>query len=230
MVELTLFGARLSPYVEKVASALEYKGLAFETVDLKSPGDLKKWNPTTGKMPVLEIDGEKLYDSTFILRRLDELQPEPRLYAEHSEVAARQRLMEDWCDESLYWYVMALRWAEPNKAATIAQIVPSSVPRWLLPLVGRFVERQIGGMVKAQGMGRMPYELVLRETGGLLDALAELLGARPYFHTERPGAADFALYGELVFGASEATPDFGALLADRPALTDFVKRLADAKN
>jgi hypothetical protein len=33
-----------------------------------------------------------------------------------------------------------------------------------------------------------------------------------------------------VFGASEATPDFGALLADRPALTDFVKRLADAKN
>jgi len=35
----------------------------------------------TGKIPVLEIDGAKVYDSTFILRRLDEIQPDPPLAA-----------------------------------------------------------------------------------------------------------------------------------------------------
>ncbi len=58
MPEITLYGSRISPFVEKVARALALKGLEFRAVDLKSPGDLKRWNPVTGKMPVLEIDGD----------------------------------------------------------------------------------------------------------------------------------------------------------------------------
>ncbi len=133
MPEITLYGSRISPFVEKVARALALKGLAYRAVDLKSPGDLKRWNPVTGKMPVLEIDGDKVYDSTFILRRLDEMQPDPPLFSDDPEVAAAQRMLEDWSDESLYWYVMALRWSPRNEAATIRQILPT-VPAWGRPV------------------------------------------------------------------------------------------------
>ena len=40
--------------------------------------------------------------------------------------------------------------------------------------IGRVMERQIGGMVKAQGMGRLPYETLIREAGNVLDDLVEL--------------------------------------------------------
>ena len=150
MSQITLFGSRLSPFVEKVARALQLKRLGFREVDVKSPFDLRRWNPTTGKMPVLELDGERIYDSTFILRRLDEVEPEPPLFAEDPAIAAAQRLLEDWSDESLYWYLMALRWAKPNAAATIEQIT-GSVPSLLRPLVAPLIARQIGSTSRPSG-------------------------------------------------------------------------------
>ncbi len=158
MPEIVLFGSRLSPFVEKVARALQRKRLRFREVDVTSPLDLKRWNPTTGKMPVLELDGARIYDSTFILRRLDEVEPEPPLFAEDPATAAAQRLLEDWSDEALYWYVMALRWAKQNAAATTAQIT-TSVPRLLRPLVGPLVARLVGSTPRAQGLGRLPYDV-----------------------------------------------------------------------
>jgi glutathione S-transferase len=227
MSQITLFGSRLSPFVEKVARALQLKRLGFREVDVKSPFDLRRWNPTTGKMPVLELDGERIYDSTFILRRLDEVAPEPPLFAEDPATAAAQRLLEDWSDESLYWYLMALRWAKPNAAATIEQIT-GSVPSLLRPLVAPLIARQIGSTTRAQGLGRLPYDVLIHETGRVLDDLVTLLGRRPFFYADRISAADLAIYGELRAGLSGPTPDFAALVSERPALADHTKRVEDA--
>ncbi len=56
-----LFGTRLSPFVDKVARALHIKKIDFEMVPITGPGDLKKWNPQTRKMPVALFDGENLH-------------------------------------------------------------------------------------------------------------------------------------------------------------------------
>src|SRR2546427_104606 len=50
-MQATLFGSRVSPFVEKVARALQLKGIPFSLVSPKSPGDFKRWNPQTRKMP-----------------------------------------------------------------------------------------------------------------------------------------------------------------------------------
>jgi glutathione S-transferase len=131
----TLYGTRLSPFVEKCARALELKGIEFELVPPKGPQDLKKWNPATGKMPVLALDGDRIYDSSRILRRLDELVPEPALFSADPAIAHRQSFFEDWSDESLYWYSMAFRWAPENEKATVAQ-VSVLLPTLLRPLAG----------------------------------------------------------------------------------------------
>ena len=227
MPSIKLFGSRLSPFVEKVARALQLKRLKFELVDVKSPGDLKRWNPITGKMPVIEIDGEKTWDSTFILRRLDELSPKPPLFSEDPAAAASQRMLEDWCDEALYWYLMALRWAERNVPATLLQLT-APAPAPLRPLMKPLLRFRMGSMAKVQGLGRLPYDVLLRETALRLDDLVALLGSRPFFFSDRVSAADLAVHGELAAGQSGPTPEFAGLVSDRPRLADHMKRVEDA--
>jgi glutathione S-transferase len=224
---ITLYGSRLSPFVEKVARALHYKKQPFRHVDLKSPLDLGRWNPQTRKMPVLEIDGRKDYDSTFLLRWIDELWPDPPLFSADPAVMLRQRHLEDWSDESLYFYVFSLRWTDRNAPATVAQL-GSIVPWFLRPIAGFVFHRQIKPLTHAQGLGRLPVGRLVSELERRLDELVVLLGESPYFYSDTPSAADLAIFGQFSTLRSGATPDGAALLDERPALQQWYDRVAAA--
>jgi glutathione S-transferase len=218
-MRVQVFGSRVSPFVEKVVRALALKRVDYTLVDVRSPLDFKRWNPQTGKMPVLDVDGERTWDSTFILRELDALVPEPPLFAAEPEVAARQRFLEDWSDEALYWYGMALRWSDANADATIAQVLGSiPVPAFLHPLIAPIFRRRIGAQPRAQGLGRLPLDVLVAELGRRLDELVLQLGDRPFFFADRPGAADLALFGQLTMLQSGPTPQAAELVAARPEL------------
>jgi len=226
-MDVTIFGSRISPFVEKVCRALELKRIPFDIVEPGGPQDLRRWNRITGKMPVARIEGEQVIDSSFILRRIEKLQPSPALWSPDPGSAAAQRLIEDWCDESLYWQLMAMRWWKRNEKATAAQIA-GSAPAPLRPLVGRLAPRLIGRSPRIQGFGRLPEAMLLEEFGARLDDLVALLDRRPFFFADRPGAADLALYGELHTGLSGPTPEVEALVGKRPALRDHMKRVEEA--
>jgi glutathione S-transferase len=223
-MKVIVFGTRFSPFVEKVVRGLLLKGVAFDLVEPKSPTDMKKWNPQTRKMPVVEFDGEKVIDSTFILRRLDELVPQPPLFADDPLVAANQRQLEDWADESLYWYVMAFFWT-PKNANAVARRNLGMVPAFLRPLVVPLMRRQLSKMVEAQGLGRLPEETLVKEFGARLDDLLRMLGDRPYFYDERPSVADLAVFGQLAVAQGEVAPETRAEIAKRPTLTEYMKRV-----
>lgn len=227
MARLRLYGFRLSPFVEKVYRGLQLKGLPFELVEPESPLELRSNNPQTGKMPTLEIDGQQLYDSTLILRELDRRFPLPPLLSKDPRVAAAQRQLEDWSDECLYWHLMALRWCERNVGATLDQIT-LDMPRWLRPLARLMAPRQIGRSPRVQGTGRLPYELLVAESARLLDDLVLLLDDRPFFYADRPTVADLAVYGQLRCGQSGPTPEFDAMIGERPPLVDHLKRVEEA--
>ncbi len=224
-MQVTVYGTRLSPFVEKVVRGLQLKQVGYELVEPKGPTDLRRWNPQTGKMPVVEFDGEKVIDSTFILRRLDQLVPKPPLLADDPVAAAAQRQLEDWADESLYWYVMAFQWAPKNSAATARRNL-GFLPAFVRPLLVPLVRRQISGMVKAQGLGRLPEEALGREFGARLDDLLRMLGERPYFYDERPSVADLAVYGQLASASGEVAPETRRAVQERPKLVDYMKRVA----
>jgi glutathione S-transferase len=223
-MKATLYGSRLSPFVEKVARALQLKRIDFSLVDPRGPSDLKKWNPTTGKMPVLDIGGEKPFDSTFILRRLDELVAEPPLVSRDPSIAAKQRFLEDWSDESLYWYVMALRWNPANSKATIAQIA-EFMPAPLRPVMGVVLNWQLGGQARAQGLARLPLGTVLDELGRRFDELEIFLDDKPFFFSETVSVADLALFGQFATLRSGPTPQGARLLDARPKLAAFFDRV-----
>ncbi len=220
-----LYGVRISPFVEKVHRALRYKGIDYEAMGLE-PLTLRRVSPVTGKMPVLEIDGALHHDSTFILRELDRRQPDPPLYSPDPREAAGQRLLEDWCDESLYFQAFALRWTPESAAATTRQLAEAT-PFPLRLVVPYVLPRQLRGMARAQGLGRLPGDVLVAELGRHLDDLLTVLGDRPFLHADAPSAADFSLYGMLAALTSGPTPQAEALLADRPAFADWRKRVEE---
>ena len=86
----------------------------------------------------------------------------------------------------------------------------------------RFVTKLLRDRPRAQGLGLLPYDVLVRETALRLDDLVTRLGDGPFFHPEGPSAADLAIYGQLSTSRSEATPDLAALVAERPALREFM--------
>ena len=227
MSRALLFGSPLSPFVDKVQRALRLKKVEHELIGPKTPGDFKRWNPQTRKMPVLELNGERIIDSTFILDRLESDFPEPPLLSRNPATRASQRMLEDWSDESFYWYVMALRWNAKNAPATAHQIT-EGLPALIRPLAKRSLTRQLGSTTQAQGLGRLPSERVVRELGERLDDLAALLGDRPYFFGEQLSRADLSICGMLNSGLSGPSPEINQLMGERTALSQHLERVREA--
>jgi glutathione S-transferase len=229
MSDVKLFGSNLSPFVEKTARGLALKKLGFELVPPRSPSDLRRWNPQTGKMPVLEIDGKRIYDSTLILRWLDERVPDPPLVSRDPATAAGQRQLEDWSDESLYWLLMGLRWLPRNADASARQITDElPAPGFVKPFVRALLRRQLAGSTRAQGFGRLPAEVLERELGIRLDDLVALLGDRPFFFADAPSVADLSVFGMVHSGSSGPTPEFERAFSERPELREWQKRVEQA--
>src|SRR2546426_8226712 len=113
-MEAKLFGSRISPFVEKVARALQMKRVPFTLVAPRSPGDFKRWNPQTRKMPAVEIGGQRLFDSPLIPRRLDQPVPEPPVPGPGAAGAAPPRVLRGWADQAPSSYAMARRRAHPD--------------------------------------------------------------------------------------------------------------------
>jgi len=228
-MDVQLFGARLSPFVDKVARGLNLKRIPYSMLGFSSPADFKKQNPDTQKMPVLIVDGERTFDSTRILRRIEELAPEPPLFDRDPKIAAQQSFLEDWSDESLYWYLMAFRWAAPNGDASATQVASGlPMPSFLLPIVKMFLTRQIKGQALAQGLTRLPFDVLTDEFGRRLDELVAMLGDRPFFYADQPSAADLAIAGQFSTMASGPTPQGEAMIQARPTLVAWKKRIDEA--
>jgi glutathione S-transferase len=228
-MKIVLYGFRISPFVEKVIRGIQYKGLGWEIRAPTGATGMRKWSPRTGKMPVADIAGERLYDSTFILRRIDELTPNPPLISADRAIAARQRHMEDWSDESLYWNVMAFRWSRKNGRASAQRVLDAlAAPALLRPLISPLMCRTVRRQVAAQGAGRLPQGILAREFSARLDDLVCLLGDRAFFFSDTPSVADLAVFGQLTFADVHVSPETRDQVQRRQPLIDYMKRVGQA--
>ncbi len=86
-----------STNVERVALAFAHKGLSVEWIDV-DPADRSVVERLSGQpfVPVLELDGRVLADSTAIIEELERLQPEPRLYPADRARRAEVEIFVDW--------------------------------------------------------------------------------------------------------------------------------------
>jgi glutathione S-transferase len=211
--KIALYGDRRVPYTEKCRRALLLKRLAFELHEPSSLEDVRRWSPETGLLPVMTVDGELISDSTHILLRLERIQPEPPLVSPEPMTAALQRHLEDWADESFLWYYQqSLRIADPAETAPAVRARPL---------------RNLGRWRRTPAGDAQPRTALVRELGARLSDLVNLLGERPFFHADQISMADLTVYGMLSALARDAIPGAAALVASRPALLGFMRRVEE---
>lgn len=155
-MSVVLWHIEISHYNEKARWALDYKGIPHERrVPMPGLHGVRALVLTHGaqrRLPVLELDGRRIGDSTEIIAALESYRPEPPLYPADPAQRARALELEDWFDEQLAPALRRFVWYHtlPDSDATAAALFtrPSPVRERLLrataPIARRLVRADYG--------------------------------------------------------------------------------------
>jgi glutathione S-transferase len=188
-----------SPYGRSVMALLEEKGADWRLApiglaDVHGPAHLAL-HPF-GKMPVLEWDGRRLYETDAILRYLDEALPGPSLVPRGIDDRARMNQIMGVCDAYLF--------PEGARVIVFQRVIgPAIVPGFAAD------EAAI-----AAGMPRS--HVIFAE-------LSRLLGTRDWFGGEALSLADLMIGPQLELYSR--TPEWAELTAGRENLRAWLDRI-----
>jgi glutathione S-transferase len=197
VITLYKFGSFLgtpdsSPFVIKAMLLLKLAGLAYR----EAVG-----NPFNGQhrfLPYIEDDGVTVADSTFIRIHIEkkyQVDFDAGLSAEQRAVAWA---VEKMCEEHLYFALLEMRWLDTaNFKRGLGAHMFGRIPAPLRPIVKAVMRRMNAKRLHGHGLGRHArpaiVELAIRD----LDALAALLGDKPYVMGDNPCSADAAMFGMI---------------------------------
>jgi glutathione S-transferase len=221
--EITIYGPGKAPFVTKVGLALRMKKLAYEVVEPASNEDFRRWNPETGLLPVIDVDGTRVADSSKILDYLDAQFPEPPLLARDPRTARAQRALEHWTGETFYYYW--LRWLRAVFDLPVLLDQPTTGSSATISDLARLGVLSRVQEVLAERAGKLDFSDLEPEFEHRLDDLIGFLGARPFFHADRPSRADLTVVAFLHSLEDGHIPGGRRLLAERPALLALMERV-----
>lgn len=215
---------RVSPFAAKVRRAFYYKGVDFETNNLSTSdmGAIKKMSPS-GKTPVLEHKGRFIVDSTDIIAYLDENWQGGQLIPEDPVLRAQAHIMEDWADESLYFYDLTMRTWPHNAGLLADDLVLDEPSGWRKALLRRLMPKFIAKQTGPQGIGRKSHEVVCREAAAQFDAIDAIANAQQWLVGDQLSVADISVASMCT--VLERAEEARALMEKRPALLNWRERV-----
>ena len=204
-----------SPFVTKAETLLKMANLPYRT-DSKGFSKAPK-----GKLPYIDDDGERIADSTFIRWHIEKkygidfdrgLTPEQRAIA---------WAFAKMAEEQLYFAALDARWNDDANFARGPAIFFRRAPALIRPLVISLVRRRVRKGLYAQGMGRHSRAEIVALGTRSIDAIADFLGAKPYFMGAEPTGVDATIFA---FGAGILCPVFETPLRSAAERHDNLKR------
>jgi len=221
---ITLHQFQVSPFCDKIRRILHWKGLDYriQEVPLARAPAIRRINPI-GKLPCLEHDGTFVADSTDIAHYLEEKFPEPPILPRDPAERALCHVLDDWADESLYFYEMRLRFTLPHNARRwIPELVhaDSGILKALAPHV---IPGMLRRLTRKQGVGRKSVQQVLEDVRRHVDALADLIGDREWLVGEALSLADLSVFAQIrcIRGAEEGA----RIIEGRPPVVAWMERV-----
>lgn len=202
---LALSGAPGSPYTRKMLALLRYRHIPYRYLVTAA----LKQNMPQAKPPLLptfymqDETGEiqAVTDSTPLIRRLDAEFKERTVVPSNPVLALLDALLEDYADEWLTKPMFHYRWAFEADVAQASRIVP-------LPLNIQINDAELQWMSNAFG-GRQVSRLGVvgsnAQTAPIIEAsyvriltiLEHHFSTHEFLMGKRPGASDFAVFGQL---------------------------------
>jgi glutathione S-transferase len=221
MIKLQKFGPAFglpdaSPFVTKLETYLRMTRQPYETVI----GNVRK--APRGQLPVVEIDGKVVSDSTVIIDQLEAARAEKldaRMDPKQRAVAVAFKSM---LEEHLYFGMLFMRWATDEGWAVFEvglreTLGTMGVPALMRGVVAKTARKYTVARTHTQGMGRKPRAEVVAVCSDLVDAFAVQLGDKPYFCGNEVTTYDATGYAFL-----------GGVLC--PAFDNELRRHAATKN
>src|SRR5687768_13624731 len=103
MSALKLYGANVCPFVHRVRLAMAEKGLKpdYVAIDLRHKPDWYDEVMPSGKVPLLQHEGHRTWESAIVCEYLEECFPEPPLLPREPAARAQARLWIDWASNHL---------------------------------------------------------------------------------------------------------------------------------
>jgi glutathione S-transferase len=195
MITLYKFGPFLgtpdsSPFVIKVMMLLRLAGLPYQEV---------RGNPFKGPhrfLPYIEDDGARVADSTLIRLHLEK---KYRLDFD-ANLDARQKAaawaVERMCEDHLYFAMLDMRWIDTDNFNNgLGRTMFGSVPAPVRPIVKSMLRRMNAKRLHGHGIGRHPRAVIAELAIRDVEALAAILGDKPFIMGDEPCAADACVFG-----------------------------------
>jgi glutathione S-transferase len=221
---ITIYQFEASPFCDKVRRACRYKKLPFVVQEVSLLGAAKY--SSAKKLPVIDDDGARVEDSTQIIQYLEEKYPAPALFPTDPAQLALCNVLEDWADESLYYYDIALHFSFAENAKRRAGHLLKHEKPWFRAMIGPFVPTLLRKAGEAQGAGRRPREVILSDIERHIGSIASLLGNQDFLVTPELSAADISVFVEL---DAIKVAELGAQIIGRyPAVVDWMARVNKA--
>ena len=230
---IRIVGVPASPYSRKMRAVLRYRRIPHAWVMRGSPEGRDLPRPRVDLLPQLVLPGssEALTDSSPLIRRLESMYEGRSVIPPDPVVAFLDALIEDFADEWLTKAMFHYRWAFPPDVEQAATILP----RWIMATASdadlgaggsAFRDRQVGRLAV---VGSNPTTAPTIEASyvRLLGILEQRLHAARFVMGDRPGAADFGLYGQLTQLAGFDPTSRATALREAPRVVAWVDVVED---
>jgi glutathione S-transferase len=103
-MKVRLYNTQRCPYARRTRIVLYEKGIDFDTyeVDLANKSEEFLNASPTGKVPVIVVDGDSIYESNVVNQYLDEVTGEPKLMPEDPKRRAHARIWMAFADTDFF--------------------------------------------------------------------------------------------------------------------------------
>ncbi len=103
-MRVKLYNTQRCPYARRTRMVLHEKGVEFETdeVDLENKSEEFLKASPTGKVPIVVVDGDSIYESNVVNQYLDEVTDGPRLMPEDPKRRAYARIWMAFADTDFF--------------------------------------------------------------------------------------------------------------------------------
>src|SRR5262249_17523244 len=135
-------------------------------------------------------------------------------------------ILEDWADESLYFYETRLRYTFAANVARTADLLLEQETGLMRTVGAVAVRRKMREVLAKQGVGRKTEDQVLGDVARQAEAVAGWLGLREWLVGERLTLADIAVLVQLT--CIRATKEGERILSTQPTVLSWMERVEAA--
>jgi glutathione S-transferase len=204
---IALLGAQGSPYTRKMLALLRYRRIPYRLLSGAAADKAGMPRPAVPLLPTFYLPNaageiEAVTDSTPLLRRFEREISARSVQPADPVMRFIDSLLEDYADEWLTKAMYHYRWhyaADSEKAGDVLPMQYFGVcqPEAMVRQAKQqFSQRQISRLAVV-GSTLATAPIIEAAYARLLDCLDTHLQQYPFLMGERPGASDFAFYGQL---------------------------------